>query len=201
MYSTKLSKTHDASVQSAHALNEMTIKSIKTISEIHANAIRGVAESMQRRMVEVCSIKDPLTAPEMLQADEMNDLVDQFQEYQQALTKASQDIGKEWVELMGSWVEGCKEEAHKVFKETEANAPDGLDVFVAPLKVSFDNALASFNRAQESSLSMLGEFEKNMDNFTKGMQANLGQPKAKSNGASQSHSAQTKKKSSTPAHS
>jgi hypothetical protein len=200
MYSIKSNKIHDASIQSAYALNEMTIKSIKIISDIHANAIRGISESMQRRMVEVCSTKDPLTTSEILKTDEMNDIVDQFHEYQQALAQASQDIGKEWVEIMGQCAQGCKEEVNKAFKETEANAPDGLDVFVTPLRASFENALAGFNRAQESALSVFGEFEKKMNSVTNGMQASTSQYKTKRNGASSIPIINGRKRSSKTVH-
>ena len=164
-------KNQDALTKYAHVLNTMTIKNIRNISEIHTHAIRGMAESMQRRMVEVGSIRDPLTAPNLWDVDEINDITDRVREYQHEIANASQEISKELLDLMGNWSKDYKEGINTSLNEAEANAPDGLDVFVSPLKSSFDNAFMNFSRMQELSLKMFDEIKHNVDGIMNGAQA------------------------------
>jgi hypothetical protein len=171
MYTMKPGKNQDALTKYAHVLNTMTIKNIRNISEIHAHAIRGMAESMQRQMMEMGSIRDPLTAPNLWDVDEINDITDRVREYQHEIANASQEISRELLDLMGNWSKDYKEGVNTSLSEAEANAPDGLDVFVSPLKSSFDNAFMNFSRMQELSLKMFDEIKHNVDGIMNGAQS------------------------------
>lgn len=196
MKSNNLNKAYDASLHSAQLWNGMIVKSIQTISEIHSKAIREIAESMQRHLITVGSIRDPLAAPEILDADEINQIAHHFREYQSALTSASQDIGKEWVELMNTWTQDYKEDINNAFQETELNVPSGLEMIAMPLKVSFESALASFNQTQESISNAFQAFEQGLGHFEKSPQENTSHHKTKGNGASRIPVIHARKKSS-----
>lgn len=161
----KPNKNQDALTKYAHVLNTMAMKNIRNFSEIHTNAIRGMAESMQRRMVEVSSIRDPLSASDLWDIDEMNDITDRVREYQHEIANASQDISKKLLELMETWSTDYKEEVNTSLNDAEANAPDGLDVFVSPLRASFENAFTNLSRVQEISSKMFDEIKNNMDDL------------------------------------
>ena len=103
MYTMKPSKNQDALTKYAHVLNTMTLKNIRNISEINTHAIRGMAESMQRRMVEIGSIRDPLKISNLWDEDEINEITDRVHEYQHEIANASQKISREWQELIGGW--------------------------------------------------------------------------------------------------
>ena len=164
-------KNQDALTKYAHVLNTMTMKNIRNISEINTNAIRGMAESFQRRMVEIGSIRDPLTAPNLWDVDEINAMTDRVREYQQEIVNASQEISKEFQDLMGDLAQDYKEEVNTSLNDAEANAPDGLDVFVSPLKSSFDNAFMNLSLMQGQSLKFFNEIKHNMDGLINGSQA------------------------------
>jgi hypothetical protein len=171
MYTMKPSKNQDALTKYAHVLNTMTLKNIRNISEIHTRAIRGMAESMQRRMVEIGSIRDPLTISNLWDEDEINEITDRVHEYQHEIANASQEISREWQQLIGAWSQDYKEGVNTSLNDAEANAPDGLDVFVSPLKSSFDNAFMNLSRMQGLSLKMFDEIKHNMDGLMNGAQA------------------------------
>lgn len=171
MYTMKPIKNQEALTKYANVLNTMTIKNIRNISEIHTHAIRGMAESMQRRMVEIGSIRDPLTAPNLWDVDEINDITDRVREYQHEIANASQEISKELLDLMGNWSKDYKEGVNTSLSEAEANAPDGLDVFLSPLKSSFDNAFTNLSLMQGRSLKMFDEIKHNVDGIMNGAQA------------------------------
>jgi hypothetical protein len=184
MYTMKPGKNQDALTKYAHVLNTMVMKNTRNISEIHAHAIRGIAESMQRRMMEMGSIRDPFTAPNLWDVDEINDITDRVREYQHEIVNASQEINKELLDLMGNWSKDYKEGVNTSLNDAEANAPDGLDVFVSPLKSSFDNAFMNLSRMQELSSKMFDEIKYNMDNLTNGAQVKEHQPSMRSKGTS-----------------
>lgn len=55
---------------------------------------------MQRRIVEMGSIRDPLTAPNLWDVDEINDMTDRVHKYQHEIANTSQEISKELLDLM-----------------------------------------------------------------------------------------------------
>ena len=167
----KPSKNQDILTKYAHVLNTMTMKNIRNISEINTNAIRGMAESFQRRMVEIGSIRDPLTAPNLWDVDEINAMTDRVREYQQEIVNASKEISKELQDLMGDLAQDYKEGVNTSLNDAEANAPDGLDVFVSPLKSSFDNAFTNLSLMQGRSLKMFDEIKHNVDGIMNGAQS------------------------------
>lgn len=167
----KPSKNQDTLTKFAHVLNTIAMKNIRNISEIHTHAIGGMAESMQRRMMEIRSIQDPLTAHNLWDVAKINDMTDRVREYQQEIANASQEISREWQELIGGWSQDYKEEVNRSLHAAEANASDGSDVFASPLKTSFGNALMNLNSMQELSLKMLDEIKHNMVSLMNGIQA------------------------------
>ena len=180
MHTMKSSKNQDALTKYAHVLNAMTVKNIRNISEIHTHAIRGLAESMQRRMVEIGSIRDPLTATNLWDVDEINDITDRVREYQHEIANASQEISRELLDLTGDWSKDYKEGVNSSLNDAEANAPDGLDVFVSPLKSSFDDAFMNLSHMQGLSLKMFDEIKHNMDKLMNGAQVKEHQPSMRS---------------------
>ena len=180
MHTMKPSKNQDALTKYAHVLNAMTVKNIRNISEIHTHAIRGLAESMQRRMVEIGSIRDPLTATNLWDVDEINDITDRVREYQHEIANASQEISRELLDLIGDWSKDYKEGVNSSLNDAEANAPDGLDVFVSPLKSSFDDAFMNLSHMQGLSLKMFDEIKHNMDKLMNGAQVKEHQPSMRS---------------------
>lgn len=180
MYTMKPCKNQDALTKYAHVLNAMTVKNIRNISEIHAHAIRGIAESMQRRMMEMGSIRDPLTASNLWDVDETNDITERVREYQHEIANASQEISRELLDMMGDWSRDYKEGLNTSLNDAEANAPDGLDIFVSPLKTSFDNTFMNLSRMQGLSLKMFDEIKHNMDKLINGTQVKEHQPSMRS---------------------
>jgi hypothetical protein len=167
----KPSKNQDTQTKFAHVLNTIAMKNIRNISEIHTHAIGGMAESMQRRMVEIRSIQDPLTAHNLWDVAKINDMTDRVREYQQEVANASQEISRESQELIGAWPQDYKEEVNRSLNAAEANAFDGSDVFISPLKSSFGNALMNLSSMQELSLKILDEIKHNMVSLMNGIQA------------------------------
>ena len=171
MHNMKPSKNQDTLTKFADVLNTIAMKNIQNISEIHTHAIGGIAESMQRRMVEIRSIQDPLMAHNLWDVAKINDMNDRVREYQQEIANASQEISREWQELIGSWPQDYKEEVNRSLNAAKANASDGSDVFVSPLKSSFGNTLMNLSSMQELSLKMLDEIKHNMVSLMNGIQA------------------------------
>lgn len=197
MYATKLNKSQEALMQSSHNLNQILIASIKKISDIHAHAIRSVAENMQRRMIELCSVKDPMTAPEMLQVEEINDFMDEMQKYQEELTEASQAITKEWVSVaVGTLEEAYNKKSSNVFETVHGGTADGTDFFAAPFKTAIDVAIKNFNETRQSTQNLFNAFEETKNGFSKNMNSSVPSKSTKERTVHMGHVSGNSKKSS-----
>jgi hypothetical protein len=111
-----------------------------------------------------------LTISNLWDVDEINEITDRVHEYQHEIANTSQEINREWQELIGGWSQDYKEGVKTSLNDAEANAPDGLDVFVSPLKSSFDNAFMNLSRIQGLSLKIFDEIKHNVDGLMNGVQ-------------------------------
>ena len=158
-------------IESAQALSQLAIESVKAVSDIHCDAAKEALAATQAKATDLVKIKSAKEALEVFKAEDAQLVLAEVTAVQSKVVHVLRKSNHEVMTMLESAINESKADLKKIVKESTKSAPAGSEAFVNTFDYLFDASLQTFDQAYTASKDAFTAFEKTFDDTISSFQS------------------------------
>ena len=159
----KLVQAHQKSMESVHALSQLTLENTQSLVQIHYDAAKEMLATVQEKSAEILKLKEPKAIMTIFSIHALEEAYAGVTTYQSKVNSVLRKSQHELIEMTDSAINYAKEQLHDLVSEASTKAPTGSEVFTASFKTAFEAALQGFDQVCYSVHTAYANLEKSAD--------------------------------------